>query len=204
MYREMHVQGERHLGIPAQQTFDGRSLPSQATRIKRLISETGARTLLDYGSGKGQQYDPRPFRVAGEGEWQGILDYWDVDEVRCFDPGYAPYSRLPEGKFDGVISTDVLEHCPQEDIDWVLEEMFGFAARFVFATIACFPAKKRLPNGENAHCTIQPPQWWRAAFELAAARQPAVHWQAWVVLSREGEMDMISGGSKAAEPSVRG
>jgi hypothetical protein len=54
-----------------------------------------------------------------------------------------------------VISTDVLEHCPGKvNVPWIVDEMFGYATRFVFANVAVIPAGKRLPNGENAHCTI--------------------------------------------------
>ena len=59
MYRDMHVHGERFLGTAAEKTFDGRSLQKELVRIKRVIEQTGAQTILDYGSGKGRQYDPR-------------------------------------------------------------------------------------------------------------------------------------------------
>lgn len=180
MYRHMHLHGEKFIGIPASDTFNGRSLKGQARRIKQLIERTGAATVLDYGSGKGQQYDPRPFEVVGEGSWDGVLDYWGIDEVVCFDPAYLPYSKPPSERFDGVICTDVLEHCPEEDIPWIIDEMFSFARRFVFATIACYPARKRLPNGENAHITLKQPEWWRVIFDGAAARHGGVTWEAWV------------------------
>lgn len=180
LYRDMHVHGDRIKGHAAQKTFDGRSLAPQAQRIKRLIDRTGALRLLDYGSGKGVQYDPVSFAVPGEGQWDGVVDYWGVDEVACFDPAYPPYSRLPEGSFHGVIATDVLEHCPEEDMRWIVEEIFGFATRFVYLTIACYPAAKRLPNGENAHCTIRAPEWWQALFDDIAARRPQVAWEAWL------------------------
>lgn len=180
MYREMHASGERFLGVPAHKTFDGRSLPPQAPRIRRLVARTGAQSILDYGSGKGQQYEPRPVAIKGEGTWDSVIDYWGVDEVTCFDPAYPPFSKLPERIFDGVISTDVLEHCPEEDIDWIVGEMFSYATRFVFATIACFPARKRLPSGENAHCTIRPPEWWEGIFSRAADRSSGVIWEVWV------------------------
>ncbi len=93
--------------------------------------------------------------------------------MRCYDPGYPPYAALPEGKFDGVISTDVLEHCPEEDMPWIVAELFACATRFVFANVACFPARKRLPNGQNAHCTVRPLKWWRELIEKVAARHPA-------------------------------
>ena len=45
--------------------------------------------------------------------------------ITCYDPGYEPHSRLPQGKFDGVLCTDVLEHCPQDDLEWIVGELFG-------------------------------------------------------------------------------
>jgi len=180
MYREMHLQGERHLGIPAHETFDGRSLKRQLGRIKHLITTTGALSVLDYGCGKGTQYDPRPVTIDGEGQWDGVIDYWGVDEVTCFDPAYPPLSKRPAGDFDGVVCTDVLEHCPEEDMPWIVADLFGYARKFVYATVACHPARKRLPDGQNAHCTIREPQWWEQIFKAAAARRPGVGWEVWL------------------------
>ena len=101
-YQTMHLHGETRLGIPPEQTFPGASLPKEAPRIKRLIVQTGATTLLDYGSGKGQQYWPRRMADAAEGvEYPDIKSYWGVSDVRCYDPAYAPFSELPAGTFDG-------------------------------------------------------------------------------------------------------
>lgn len=197
MYQEMHQVGERFHGLPAEKTFDGRSLRPQAARIKRLIDETGALRILDYGSGKGQQYNALPFS-AGDGQtWDSVIDYWGVDEVVCFDPAYAPYSKLPEGRFDGVISTDVLEHCPEEDVGWIAAEIFSYAERFVYATIASYPAHKHLPNGENAHCTIRPPEWWQDTLARAAAAHPGVRWEAWVQSQPKGAAELRIGSTPA-------
>lgn len=179
-YRAMHEQGEKFLSIPAEETFPGKSLMAQVHRIKALIQITGALTVLDYGAGKGKQYEPQPVRDSAGERWPSVIDYWDIDEVVCYDPCYAPFSKYPSGKFDGVISTDVLEHCPEEDIPWIIEEMFSFAQRFVFANVACYPARKRLPSGENAHCTIKPVKWWSELIEGIAARHPAVRWEIWI------------------------
>ena len=176
----MHEQGEPLRGIPPEKTFPGKSLAPQAASIKRLIVQTGALAVLDYGSGKGMQYETRAIRDDAGKVWPSVIDFWGVDEVVCYDPCYAPYRNLPSGTFDGVICTDVLEHCPEEDIPWIIEEMFSYATRFVFANVACYPARKRLPTGENAHCTIQPVEWWRTLIEGIAARHPGVVWEVWV------------------------
>ncbi len=180
LYRTMHEKGETSLRIPPEQTFPGKSLLPQEGRIKRLIGQTGAQTILDYGCGKGKQYGPRLIQDESGKQWPGVIDFWDVEEIECYDPCYEPYSKLPAGKFDGVISTDVLEHCPEQDVPWIVDEIFGYATRFVFANVACYPAQKSLPNGENAHCTIKPADWWRNLVQDIVARHPHVIWEFWI------------------------
>ena len=177
LYREMHVRGEVLKRLPPERTFPGASLLPQAHHIRRLIAQTGSRTILDYGSGKGMQY--RPMRVfQGDGslpreEWNDVQAYWGVERIQCYDPAYEPFSRLPEERFDGVVCTDVLEHCPEPDLPWIVEELFAHAVKFVFASVACHPAVKRLPNGENAHCTVRPPAFWEALF----GRHDTILWE---------------------------
>ena len=179
-YRELHTRGEQVLGLTPDETYPGISMLPHAKRIKELIDRTGARTVLDYGCGKGYQYDLHRVTIPGAGVWDSVIDYWDIDEVRCYDPCYARYSKLPEGKFDGVISTDVLEHCCEDDMPWIVAEMFAFAGRFVFASVACYPAKTTLPNGENAHATVRPLAWWQQIFADAAGPHPQVAYKLFV------------------------
>ncbi|HTO51486.1 MAG TPA: class I SAM-dependent methyltransferase [Burkholderiales bacterium] len=176
-YRTMHAEGEKFMNVPPAETFPGFTLLPEAHHIKRLIDRTGALNVLDYGSGKGRQYDARGVRLATGEVVESIVDYWGVDYVHCYDPSLPKYWKLPEGRFHGVISTDVLEHCPEDDLPWIVAEMFAYAERFLYATVACFPAKKRLPSGENAHCTIRPPAWWEDLFQRVAASSPGIYWE---------------------------
>ena len=184
-YRAMHRDGDPGRGIAPAQMFDGQSLPRQAQRIRRLITRSGARSILDYGSGKGTQYS-KPILENGVERWESMQQYWGVESIRCYDPGYVPFSELPQGAFDGVVCTDVLEHCPEQDLEWIIGELFGFARRCVFANVACYPARKTLPNGENAHCTIRPVEFWRELFERAAGASKAVLWEVWADTPRAG------------------
>ncbi len=104
--------------------------------------------------------------------YKNIQSYWGVEQVYCYDPAYPPLSHRPGWRFDGVICTDVLEHCPEEDIPWILGEIFAYARRFVFANIASYPAEKVLPNGENAHCTVRPVEWWLDRVREVAPQVP--------------------------------
>ena len=181
MYGSMHEHGEAFLGKASADTFPGISLALHIERIKLLIQRTGAQNVLDYGAGKGQLYGFRNKVFPGHSApVDSIQDYWDVDYVELYDPAYPPHSRRPTGRYDGVISTDVMEHLPEEDLPWILDEIFGYADKFVFLAIASYPADKRLPNGDNAHITIRPPPWWADLLDATACRHPKVLWQAHV------------------------
>jgi hypothetical protein len=185
-YQLMHTQGDVRSGLAPENTFPGQSLPPQAPNIRRLILETQSRSLLDYGCGKGQQY--LPYRIADPmiGEFPDIKSYWGVSDIRCYDPGYAPYTEMPTGTYDGVICTDVLEHCPEEDVPWILAELFSYATKFVYANVACFPARKRLPSGGNAHCTVKTPRWWEEIITPIAKRRPELRYEFRFVEAKAG------------------
>ncbi len=173
-YQHLHLHGTTD--TKPEEMFAGISLPHQAPRIGMLAKRTKAQTLLDYGCGKGKLYQVASI-TAGNAEYPSIKAFWGVKEITLYDPAYPPYTELPQGKFDGVICTDVLEHCPEEDLPWILAELFSYARHFVFANIACYAAKRILPNGENAHCTIQPPAWWKTTIERIASGFPQVQYQ---------------------------
>jgi hypothetical protein len=186
LYRTMHEEGEKFLGVPPEKTFSGSSLAPHVAAIKQLIERTGAVSVLDYGSGKGQQYEPRFVWDGSGARWPSVIDYWGVDEVICYDPCYGPYSELPREQFDGVVCTNVLEQCPEDDLPWIVREVFDYATRFVFASIACYPARKRLPNGDNMHSIVKPAEWWKSRFEEAAAARGDLLWEAWFQASPDG------------------
>jgi hypothetical protein len=175
-YSQLHVEGEKNLRLSPEQTFGGASLLRHVPRIRELVQQFGAGSLLDYGAGKGMQYR-QGIKLSDGTNYASVLDFWGVDSVTCFDPGYAPFSQLPAGKFDGVICTDVLEHCFEEDMRWIVDEMFSFARSFVFCNVACYPAQKHLPNGENAHCTVKSKEWWRGLVGEISARYPSVFYE---------------------------
>jgi hypothetical protein len=176
LYRRLHVEGEQRMGLPPEATYPGMSLFTHIKHVKDLIGQTGARTILDYGCGKGHQYRAKKIVIKDVGTWRGVSDYWGVDQISCYDPCVESFCQLPQGQFDGVISTDVLEHCPEQDLPWIVAEMFSYATKFVFANVACYPARTTLPNGENAHCTVQPLDWWSALFGEVAKTRPQVRW----------------------------
>lgn len=179
-YRNMHCQGYTRIVngeavyTTAANTFPGNELPNFVRPIRAMIRSTQARTLLDYGAGKGMQYR-WPIDVDGL-HFESVQQYWGIDHIAIYEPALLGNDQLPVQPLDGVVCTDVLEHIPESDVPWVVSEMFSLAEKFVFASVACYPALARLPNGENAHCTVRTAQWWNGLLQLIASRYPRVYY----------------------------
>jgi len=128
--------------------FAGRQVLHFLPDIRKLVEQTGSKTVLDYGCGKGKS-------IAKIARKCGNV------EVTNYDPYFHPYSEHPKGLlFDGVICVDVMEHIPEDDVDDVLKDVYSLARKFVFFSISTREAKKKLPNGENTHCTVKSREWW--------------------------------------------
>ncbi len=177
MYETLHEEGEISSRKSGKQTFPGKMLIRHAPGIKEMIAHTGSNSILDYGAGKGMGYTLRNVALHTGQEVPSIQEYWGVEEIRCYDPAHEPFKHLPEGQYDGVICTDVLEHVTAPDVPWIVDEMFSYARKFVYANIACYPAVKFLPNGQNVHCTIRPPEWWAGLFHATAMRHTDVSYR---------------------------
>jgi hypothetical protein len=129
--------------------FRGGSMKGHIEAVGQLIGKYEAKSLLDYGSGKGAQYDEMKLHER----WGGL-------KPTCYDPGYEPLSKKPEGRFDGVVCTDVAEHVPESGVDEFIRTVVGYADRFAFFCIFTEPSRKYLPDGRNCHVTVRSPEWW--------------------------------------------
>ena len=138
--------------------------------IAALARETGTKTLLAYG----------PLNAAA-------LSGVSVTEG---DPAY-PFTAQTEGRFGGVAMVGTLTRVPEEDVAWVLDELFGSAESFVYAAVLCHGT----PNND---VNIQTPEWWKAQLERAAKRRPGIPWR----LSAEespGKRKVFSGAAAIAK-----
>jgi len=59
-----------------------------------------------------------------------------------------------------IFNFDVLAHIPEEEIPGVLADMRSFGGH-AFFHLSHVKASHVLPDGTNAHCTVQPPQWYQ-------------------------------------------
>jgi hypothetical protein len=113
--------------------------------LKALMSRTGSKTILDWGSGR------EALRQTVERNQEG----W---KVYSYDPG-RNLMELPE-KVDVVVSCDVLEHVEPVYLIPTVETMFKIAQKGMYHVIACRHAKVVLADGSPAHLVVQPIEWW--------------------------------------------
>ncbi|MCB2106639.1 MAG: hypothetical protein KDE14_03010 [Rhodobacteraceae bacterium] len=131
-----------------------------------LIGSTNAKTLLDYGCGKGVLK-------------QHAAALWPDVEVFEYDPAIPGKDTLPQPA-DIVACIDVMEHIEQELVDDVMDYLAVLTKHVFFTTIALSPAFKTLPDGRNAHITLMPPDWWfakiQARFTVHKFKPLGKHW----------------------------
>ena len=190
LYQQVHREGIPEQNLAGEDVYVGKSLIGHLPAIKALVEATGAKSLLDYGAGKGRVYAQRNIALADGRVVPTVQDYLGVDRITCYDPAVPAHWSFPSEQFDGVISTDALEHCPQDDMPWIVEEMFSAARKFVYANVASYPAQNLLPNGENAHATQQPAQWWDALLRECAARHPDVTYR-FMIREKAGKRGLL-------------
>lgn len=116
--------------------------------INPFLKQYQPTSILDFGCGHGALMN-------------GICEAYPNIRVDGYDPGSASHNEMPVQSFDCVISADVFEHIEPEHLDQTLAEIGQKMQRVGWFRIACYPAKKELPDGRNAHLIVEQPEWWR-------------------------------------------
>lgn len=179
-YASMH--NHEYDKFTGREVFDGVfGLSRHSGSIREFFALLGVRSVLDYGGGKGRQYHDIVVKTPDSREFPNLRTYLNIDSARGWDPGAGVGGTLEsEDIFDAVLCLDVLEHCPAQDLPWIIDDLFKRARRGVYMSIGNYSASKRLPDGRNVHITIQPVAWWAGIIARAAQSHPAVRYQAYV------------------------
>ena len=116
--------------------------------VKKFIEKEQPSNIIDFGCSHG-----------------GLIsklktDFPNISVIDGYDPGVPEFEKLPERNYETLISTDVIEHIEPETLDSTLNYIESLFTKSAWIIIACYPAKKYLPDGRNAHLTIEPPEWW--------------------------------------------
>lgn len=124
--------------------------------VRALVAEAGAKSVLDYGCGKGSLRQAlRPIKVHE------------------YDPAIRGKDRKPSSA-GIVVCTDVMEHVEPEFTEDVIWDLVWLATRAVFVAVSCRVGGKQLADGRPAHINVQPQAWWHERFTAAAPFQQLV------------------------------
>lgn len=129
-------------------TYSGKFLRPHAPLIKALIDHYGIKRILDYGCGKGSQYEwvSHGGEDASIPEGMTLESYWDV-EVYKFDPAWPPLAESPDPRyqFGMTIITHVLGSIPLGDLHgWVLPSIAAATENVVYMAEKIGPVQKRV------------------------------------------------------------
>lgn len=132
----MHQQGQFQRGS---KIFD---------TVKHMVEQCKPSSILDFGCGQG-------------GLVRALAHAYPGIRVEGYDPGSATHNVWPRKPVDMIVSADVFEHIEPEHVDRTLQRIGQQMLKSGWFRIACYPAKKSLPDGRNAHLIVEPPAWWR-------------------------------------------
>lgn len=124
----------------------GTSGEEYINEISLMIEFLKPKTVLDYGCGKGKLLN------LLKNKYPNIKFYG-------FDPAMEKFQNLTVEHVDFVINTDVLEHVPSDELPQLIHDISKLSEKVFFA-LHHAKAITLLPNGDNAHCTVQSHEWY--------------------------------------------
>jgi trans-aconitate methyltransferase len=136
--------GNRHLGA-----------------IVSLLKEHNIKSILDFGCGQNNMLV------------NGLIKMFPNMKIVGYDPSLEDSQCtstltnqiLTNTQIDFVISTDCLEHIPQEELPQCWEIFRRLNPKLAYHGICTRAARQMLPDGTNAHKTVQLGSWWKTELE---------------------------------------
>ncbi len=134
MNRKMHHDGR----------FKGTTWLNNLEQFEDAVPDLENKIILDFGCGP----------------LGGIRQRYGEHTV-SYDPYVESFQAPPwDEEFDVVFSSDVLEHMTHREIAEFCQKVADSSANYAYLVVSTRAAKKTLPNGINAHLTVQQADWW--------------------------------------------
>jgi len=126
----------------------GKIAKSKTRKSLQVTRTVGAGSLLDYGCGKGKLVKVLRRELPN-------IHYTE------YDPAILGKDTAPDGTFDLVTCTDVLEHIEPEFLSNTLHHLFSYAYKALYIVVARKLSNKQLGDGRNTHLIVQDHKEWK-------------------------------------------
>ncbi len=148
----------------------------------------GRSKCLHYTTLHTQPWRPFPERFVYQANPHAKL--WHDLEAEADAVGYRLFTReRPSARYREGDAEPNLEHTPDDDVPWRLDELFRASARCVRLEIEC-----ETPGaGRGRAETVRTPGWWSERIERVAAAHRGVRWEA-TLRAPGGEVELRAGG----------
>lgn len=114
----------RNFHMMRENAYSGRFLFRYVERLEEVLKKHECKTLLDYGCGKGVQW-----QMLDDGTF--LQDRLGVTPT-LYDPGWPKYMKEPKGTYDILVMTQVLGNIPKIDAEWLFNRLELFAEKAIF------------------------------------------------------------------------
>jgi hypothetical protein len=158
-YERALAEAARHHA--SSKTYSGKFLRPHKPWLLALVAEHQITSAIDYGAGKGAQY-----------EWVDPDDGKTLEqafgfEVTKYDPAWPPFAARPQGVFDLCICTHVLGSIPLADLGWVMASLYAYGRKAVYVAEKIGDVGKTALTAPEQRAVGWGPQRWmeRLAFE---------------------------------------
>lgn len=150
--------------------------------IKKFLEKETPSSIIDFGCSHGNLIQ----KIK--------TDFPSIEVVDGYDPGVTEFENKPIRTYDTLVSTDVIEHIEPKHLDETLSYIESLFNKSAWVIIACYPAKKYLPDGRNAHLTVETPDWWISKINATMPNSKIV-WKEVVVKNPDKPIkDKVNGG----------
>jgi len=151
-------------------TYSGGGTLRYAEDIQKLALAHNPSSLLDYGCGKGLQYEPGSIISFGK-DLVTFDKFIGVSSVYKFDPGIPQFEEPPPAgsKFDAVIAIQSLTAIPDADMPLIVNQLMSMTTKFCFigTNLKSGKSKKGISSKHDPDFIGNrlDPDWWHEQFK---------------------------------------
>lgn len=100
-----------------------------------------------------------------------------IEQVVTFDPTGTLREEAHARRLDAAVCLDALAFVPDDDIPWLLGQLFTRARRLLYCVVLDQPERLDPATATRLRRRSRTVEWWQYQFETVARHHPAVRWR---------------------------